>query len=103
MKVKIMKNKKLWMEDDAIAQLEKISCFDSVVDIIGLPDLHQGKTPVGTTIKTKDMIYPFFIGNDIGCGMSLFDTNVKLKKFDMEKFIKKLENTHIYGECSIGG
>lgn len=33
------------------------------------------------TVKTKDTIYPFLIGNDIGCRMSIFDT--KLKKFNI--------------------
>lgn len=103
MKVKIIKNNKLWMEDEAIRQLEKISQFAGVEEVAGLPDLHQGKTPVGTTIKTKNIIYPYLIGNDIGCGMSLFDTHIRSKNFDMNKFVKRLENTRIFGDCSIGG
>jgi len=99
----IIKNKKLWMEENAIQQLKNIAEFKNVVDVAGLPDLHQGKTPVGATIKTQKMIYPFFIGNDIGCGMSLFDTNIKMKKVNIQKYIRLLENTKISGSCSIGG
>ena len=103
MAIKILRNDKLWIEDNAIKQLNEFSKYDDVVDVIGLPDLHVGFTPVGVTFKTKDLVYPFFIGNDIGCGMSLIDTNMKLKKFDKEKVYKKLEDTSIYGEYSIGG
>lgn len=79
MAIKILKNNTLWMESDAIQQLENISGLEYVENVIGLPDLHSGKVPVGTTIQTKNAIYPFFIGNDIGCGMALFDTNINLK------------------------
>ena len=91
------------MESDAIQQLENISGLEYVKNVIGLPDLHSGKVPVGTTIQTKNAIYPFFIGNDIGCGMALFDTNIKMKRFDLNSFSKKLEGTCIQGEYSIGG
>lgn len=103
MGIQIIKNDRLWMEDEAIHQLEKISQFDGVINVAGLPDLHQGKTPVGATIQTKEIIYPFLIGNDIGCGMTLFDTHIKLKKFDRDKYVRKLENTKMTGSCSIGG
>jgi Uncharacterized conserved protein len=103
MGIKIIKNNKLWIEDSAIQHLEKISTLDGVVDIVGLPDLHDGKVPVGTTIKVKDKVYPYLIGNDIGCGMSLFHTHVKLKKLNMKNLIKRLENTKIQGKFSIGG
>ena len=79
MGIKIIKNNKLWMEDEAIHQLERISQFEDVLDIVGLPDLHPSKVPVGATIKTSHTIYPLFVGNDVGCGMSLYDTNIKSK------------------------
>lgn len=103
MKVKIMKNDKLWMEDNAIRQLESIADFKGVESIVGLPDLHAGKQPVGCTICTKQFIYPFLIGNDVGCGMTLYETNEKIKKIKAERLAKRLENTAIYGDYSIGG
>lgn len=103
MGIKILKNEKLWMEQDAIRQLERISKFEGVEDVVGLPDLHSGITPVGATIKTKGCIFPILIGNDLGCGISLFETSVKVKKMKIDKIVKSLENTKIYGECSIGG
>lgn len=63
--------KQLRMETEAIRQLENIEKYLGVVDCVGLPDLHPAKTPVGTTIVTKNVIYPSLIGNDIGCGIAL--------------------------------
>lgn len=103
MGIKIIRNKKLWMEEETIQHLEKIAEFDGVEEVVGLPDLHESKVPVGMTVKSKDIIYPFLIGNDIGCGMSLFDTNIKLKKFNVDSYVKKLTNTRIIGKYSIGG
>lgn len=103
MGIKIMRDEKLWLEDEAVSQLKKVAEFEGVIDAVGLPDLHPGKTPVGATICTENIIYPFLIGNDIGCGMSLFNTNIKLKKFNKDKVVKKLDGTKIYGEYSIGG
>lgn len=102
MGIKIIKNNKLWIEENAILQLQKIATFEGVLEIVGLPDLHLGKTPIGVTIKTRDIVYPFWIGNDIGCGMSLYDTSIPLKKCHIDKIVKKLENTKIIGEYSIG-
>ena len=103
MKIKIMKNDKLWMEDNAVRQLETIATFDGVSDIVGLSDLHAGRQPIGSTIVTNNTIYPLLIGNDIGCGMALYDTGTKLKKINVDRVMKYLENTEIKGTYSIGG
>ena len=47
---------------------------------MGLSDLHVGKTAVGASFMTKDIVYPHIIGNDIGCGMALFSTQIKKQK-----------------------
>lgn len=102
MAVKIIKNDHLWIEGEAIDHLQRLSLLEGVDDVVGLPDIHQGKVPVGTTIKISSMVYPFLIGNDIGCGMALFNTNVKIKKLNLKNIIKRLENTQIIGKYSIG-
>ena len=60
---------------------------------VGLPDLHAGKSPIGVAVLTEERFYPHLIGNDIGCGMGLFETNVKLKKFKQEKWVTKLNHS----------
>lgn len=102
MEVKIIRNNHLWIEGEAIEHLQKLSVLQGVDAVVGLPDIHQGKVPVGMTIKVKDMVYPFLIGNDIGCGMALFNTNVKIKRLNLKNVIKRLENTEIIGKYSIG-
>ena len=78
---------KNWMEQAAKDQLLAVSRLPGVVKAVGLPDLHPGRIPVGTAVLSRGVLYPHLLGNDIGCGMSLFDTGVKKKKFKQEKWV----------------
>ncbi len=80
------------MEWTAISQLEGIAKLEGVLRIVGLPDLHAGKSPVGMALETQNIIYPHLLGNDIGCGMGLFDTGVSLDKFSEKRWVTKLNN-----------
>ena len=53
---------------------------------------------VGCTICTKQYIYSFLIGNDIGCRIALYETHEKTRKIK----VKRLENTGDHGTYSIG-
>ncbi|ENY8962131.1 RNA ligase RtcB family protein [Clostridioides difficile] len=88
--IKIIASNKCWIEDIARKQLEDISKLNGILRVVGLPDLHAGKIPVGLAVETKNIIYPHIIGNDIGCGMTLFKTGVLKKKFKKDKWIKSL-------------
>jgi release factor H-coupled RctB family protein len=90
-KVKVIKSEKSWMESNAIDQLEKVAELEGVIKAVGLPDLHVGKTPVGATFITKGVIYPHIVGNDVGCGMSLFSTGIVKSKFKFDKVRGKLQ------------
>lgn len=87
----IISSAKNWLEQKAVEQLKKIALYPGVVKAIGLPDLHPGKTPVGAVLITEGIIYPHFIGNDIGCGMSLFITEINKQKNKTDKMVKRLE------------
>ncbi|WP_227822739.1 RtcB family protein [Clostridioides sp. ZZV14-6345] len=50
-----------------------MSNLDGILRVVGLPDLHAGKIPVGLAVETRNIIYPHIIGNDIGCGITLFN------------------------------
>ncbi len=91
-KFKIITNNKNWIESSAVKQLENISKYKGVLNVIGLPDLHPGRTPVGVAVMTQGHIYPFLIGGDIGCGMGFFKTGISLKKFKIEKWQNRLNN-----------
>lgn len=96
--IKIVKSEKSWIESNAVDQLEKISMLKGIIRAVGLPDLHAGKTPVGASYMTKDIVYPHIIGNDIGCGIGLFSTGLKKSKFKIDKVVKKLEKLNSFEE-----
>lgn len=79
-----------WIEGKAIEQLEHVATLDSVRHIAAFPDLHPGKYgPVGCAIASE-RIYPQFVGNDIGCGMSLFALDLPVRRIRVEKAAARL-------------
>lgn len=80
-----------WLEQAAVDQLNQIRTMTGVVKAVGLPDLHPGKTPVGAAIITKGLVYPHLAGNDIGCGMAVFLTEIEKRKIKLERLVKKAE------------
>lgn len=79
-----------WIDGRAEQQLKQIAGWSGIRKIAAFPDLHPGKFgPVGCAILA-DRIYPQLIGNDIGCGMSLFQLDLPLRKFKMEKALRRM-------------
>ena len=39
---------------------------------------------------SEEIIYPALIGNDIGCGMTLFDLGIPVRKLKTDKLLRKL-------------
>lgn len=93
--INIITSDKNWLEPKAIEQLRQVAALPGVVQSIGLPDLHPGKTPVGAAFITEGIIYPHLIGNDIGCGMSLFQTEIEHRKFGLDRMTKRLEGVSL--------
>jgi release factor H-coupled RctB family protein len=88
--INIVKNEKSWIESNAVEQLKKYENLDGMIKITGLPDLHAGRVPVGAAFITEKKIYPYLAGSDIGCGIALFDTKIKMKKFKWDNTLKVL-------------
>ena len=88
---KIIKSNNSWIESIAIDQLRSISQLSGVLEAVGMPDLHAGKTPNGAVYLTQDILYPHIIGNDIGCGIALFDTSLKAHRFNVQKTKKQFD------------
>ncbi|UWR53661.1 RNA ligase RtcB family protein [Phaeobacter inhibens] len=79
-----------WIEGRAEAQLEEIAGWTGVQKIAGFPDLHPGKYgPVGCAVLA-DRIFPQLIGNDMGCGMSLFQLDLPVRKLKLEKALRRM-------------
>ena len=96
----IISSEKNWLEQDAVKQLKTISTLPSVIKVVGLPDLHPGNIPVGAAIITEDIIYPHLVGNDIGCGMAMFVTDIEKRKLKLERLVKRAENIENLREIS---
>jgi len=88
----IIASDKGWVEGDAVQQLENAANLSGMTRAAGLPDLHPGKgIPVGAAFLSTGVIYPHLVGNDIGCGMGLWQTGQKTHKFKIDKAVKKLD------------
>lgn len=91
-KLILISNEKIWIEQAAKDQLEGVSRLVGVKKTVGLPDIHPGKSPVGIALLSEGRFYPHLIGNDIGCGMGLFESGVKLKKYRQSKWVSRLNH-----------
>jgi release factor H-coupled RctB family protein len=89
--VTIITSKKNWIEGEAVQQLEQSARLPGMQEVVGLPDLHPGKGyPIGAAFACRERIYPYLIGNDIGCGMALWQTELKKKKIKLDRWTKRL-------------
>lgn len=90
-KVSLIASKNTWIEDLAIQQLMKTSELSGMQKVAGMPDLHPGRGyPIGAAFFTSDTVYPALVGNDIGCGMALWQTQSKVVKINLDKMAKAL-------------
>lgn len=79
-----------WIEGKAEDQLDLAARLPGVKEIAAFPDLHPGKFgPVGCAILA-DRLYPHLIGNDIGCGMSVFLLDLPARKIRVDKAAQRL-------------
>ncbi|RZM74065.1 RNA ligase RtcB family protein [Pseudoalteromonas rubra] len=89
--VSLIASENTWIEGLAIQQLTKTSQLAGMQYVAGMPDLHPGRGyPIGAAFFSTNQIYPALVGNDIGCGMSLWQTTMKLSKVHLDKLVKQL-------------
>jgi release factor H-coupled RctB family protein len=82
-----------WMEDAAIAQLVTTSQLEGMQRVAGMPDLHPGRGyPVGAAFFSTGRFYPALVGNDIGCGMALWQTDLRASAVKLDKLEKRVGN-----------
>lgn len=91
--VSLIASKNTWIEGLAIEQIVKTSELEGMHRVAGMPDLHPGRGyPIGAAFFTTNKIYPALVGNDIGCGMSLWQSTAKVSKVNVDKVAKKLRD-----------
>ncbi len=82
-----------WIEGKAIQQLQTTAQLPQMVQVVGMPDLHPGRGyPIGAAFFSHQRLYPALVGNDIGCGMALLQTDISTSKLNIDKLEKKLGN-----------
>lgn len=83
---------KFEIDMETMKQIKQMSEHNILKNIRIMPDCHRGHgCCVGLTAYIDDKIYPRYVGVDIGCGISMYPINIKLKP---KKIIKVRELIH---------
>mgnify|MGYP001815107747 CR=1 FL=1 len=89
--VRLIASDNSWIEGDAVRQLNTTADLPGIEYAVGFPDLHPGKAyPVGAAFVSRDCLYPLLAGNDIGCAMAFWRTDMPVRKAKLERWAKKL-------------
>ncbi len=92
-RVSIIASDRLWLEDAAVQQTRTTAELPGMHRVVGLPDLHPGRGyPVGAAFFSLGRFYPALVGNDIGCGMALWQTDVLAGRARLDKLDKQIAN-----------
>src|ERR1044072_596460 len=87
--VRLFTSDKSWIEGAALEQLKTTARLPGMVLAAGFPDLHPGKgIAVGAAFVSRGVFYPTLAGNDIGCGMSFWATDLPAKKLKLDRLEK---------------
>ena len=90
--IRIITTKDNWIEGEAIRQLEKTAELPGMIMAVGLPELHPGKgIPVGAVFASVGIFYPYLVGNDVGCGMGLWKTDLNRRKLKLDRWVARLD------------
>ncbi|WP_245436813.1 RNA ligase RtcB family protein [Rhizobium chutanense] len=91
-----------WIEGAALNQLDEMSRLPGVLEIAAFPDLHPGKYGATGVALLSSRLHPLLIGNDIGCGMSLFALDLPLRKLKIDKAAERLRRleAQVIGDVS---
>ncbi|MBK9756574.1 MAG: RNA ligase RtcB family protein [Nannocystis sp.] len=91
--VRVVASARTWIEGDAVQQLEATARLPGMRAAIGMPDLHPGKgSPIGAAFLCEGQLYPHLVGNDIGCGMGLWRTDLLRRKQKRDRWADRLED-----------
>jgi release factor H-coupled RctB family protein len=89
--VRLFTSDKSWIEGAALEQLKTTARLPGMVLAAGFPDLHPGKgIAVGAAFVSRGVFYPTLAGNDIGCGMSFWATDVSAKRLKLDRLEKRV-------------
>jgi len=92
-----------WIETTALDQLRHAASLPGIRFAAGFPDLHPGKgIPIGAAFVSDTHVYPHLIGNDAGCGMALWRTDLSPAKLKLDRAFKKLRGLESTPDIDLG-
>src|SRR6266496_4230146 len=101
--VRLFASVQSWIQGEALRQLYATAKLDGVRLAVGFPDLHAGRgSPVGAAFVTEGVIYPHLIGGDIGCGMTLFKTELVRRDVKLDRWAKLQFNLEHQWDAFVG-
>jgi len=82
------------LEDRALEQFNKAMSLDCNIQGALMPDAHTGYTlPIGAVIKSNGIVFPSYVGYDIGCGMCAVKLDITKDCIDLEKLKEHILKT----------
>lgn len=88
--VRVLASPRTWVEGVAVHQLETTAQLPGMRCVVGMPDLHPGRGyPVGAAFFSVGRFYPALVGNDIGCGMALWQTDAPMARVKPDKWERR--------------
>lgn len=74
-----------------LEQFENAMSLECNIQGALMPDAHAGYTlPIGAVIKSKQMVFPSYVGYDIGCGMCAVKLDIAKEDIEHERLKKEI-------------
>ncbi|MGV3482387.1 MAG: RNA ligase RtcB family protein [Sphingobium sp.] len=90
-RISVIASDQSWIDPVAIEQLHRSAKLEGIARVVGLPDLHAGRSiAVGAAFWSPGHVHPHLVGSDIGCGMGLWSTGLAVRKFRPDAVERRL-------------
>jgi tRNA-splicing ligase RtcB len=82
------------IEQAALNQFDAAMALPCVIQGALMPDSHKGYSlPIGAVVKTRDRVFPGFVGYDIGCGVASIELAIHHTAVDLVKLREHILKT----------
>ena len=89
-----------WIESNAIQQLITTATIaDGMTVVAGMPDLHPAEAIRWVRHFSEGRFIPRWSVTIIGCGMALYQTELKISKLNADKAGKQLRSMHDHADA----
>jgi len=96
---RILAREGIQIEEGALRQLKDACRLPGVVEVWGMPDIHQGYgVPIGCVMALDGYVVPAAVGYDVNCGMRLLTTPLLIKDVDPKALAHRIHHFIPLGE-----